>query len=274
MKNKAENRIIYILLSITAIIMMVPFIWMILTSFKTIAETTAVDPLVIFPSEWKVDAYLSVTQMYDFYALYANTLILIFIRIILAIVTSSTAAYALARLEFKGKNIVFGLVLLQMMVPTQIYLIPQYKIVANLNMLNTMFALVLPGIVSTFGVFLLRQAFLALPMSLEEAAKIEGCNPPQVFFYVMLPLTKSSMVALGIFTALFAYKELMWPMIVNTRNDSMTLSVALAKLQGQYTTNYPELMAAAVIASVPIILLYLIFQKQFIEGVATSGAKL
>ena len=141
-------------------------------------------------------------------------------------------------------------------------------------LLNTIFALVFPGIVTAFGTFLLRQGYMGLPKDLEEAARLDGCNIGQTFLYIMAPLTRSSMVALGIFTAVFAFKDLMWPMIVNTDKDMLVLSSALAKMQGQYVSKFPELMAASLIACIPMIVLYMIFQKQFIEGIATSGGKL
>ena len=168
----------------------------------------------------------------------------------------------------------FSLVLFQMMVPVQIFIIPQYLMVSKMGMLNTIFALVFPGIVTAFGTFLLRQGYMGLPKDLEEAARLDGCNIGQTFLYIMAPLTRSSMVALGIFTAVFAFKDLMWPMIVNTDKDMLVLSSALAKMQGQYVSKFPELMAASLIACIPMIVIYMIFQKQFIEGIATSGGKL
>lgn len=274
MKNKKNNSIIYLVLIIGASIMIFPFLWMILTSFKTITETTQLDPFVIFPSKWRIDAYKSIMIQMDVILLYWNTIKFIFWRVVCALITSTLAGYAFARLNFKGKNIAFSLVLIQMMIPSQIFIIPQYQIVSKLGLLNTTFALVFPGIVTAFGTFLLRQAFMALPRDLEDSAKLDGCSIFQTFYYIMLPLVKSSLVALGIFTSLFAFKDLMWPLIVNVEQTTMPLSAALAKLQGQYGSNYPELMAASVLACIPMIIIYLIFQKQFIEGIATSGGKL
>ena len=193
-------------------------------------------------------------------------------RVAAAVLTATMAAYAFARLNFKGKNFMFSLVLFQMMVPGQIFIIPQDLMVSKMGLLDTVFALIFPGLVTAFGTFLLRQAYLGLPKDLEEAARLDGCNIGQTFLYIMAPLTRSGMVALGIFTAVFAYKDLMWPMICN--KTVMPLSAALAKMQGQYTNNYPQLMAASLLACVPMIVIYLIFQKQFIEGIATSGGKL
>jgi len=253
--------------------MLVPFLWMFLTSFKTIAESTQVDPFVVFPQRWNADAYTNVLNNMNFLLLYKNTILMIFFRIVCAVVTSSMAGYAFGRLKFRGAGFAFSLVLFQMMIPSQIFIIPQYQMISKLRLPNTTFALVFPGLVSAFGTFLMRQAYKVLPKDLEEAARLDGLSIGKTFVLVMAPLTKSCTIALSIFTAVFAYKELMWPMIVNTDKNSLVLASALAKMQGQYTSHYPELMAASLIACVPMIILYLVFQKQFVEGIATSGVK-
>ena len=272
--ERINSVIIQVFLILISITMLVPFVWMVLTSFKTVTEATQVNPFVIFPKVWRTDAFKSVINNMNFILLYKNTLLMIVFRVLCAVVTATTAGYAFARLNFKGKNFAFSLVLFQMMVPSQIFLIPQYLMISKINMLDTMFALVFPGLVTAFGTFLLKQAFMSLPRDLEEAARLDGCNIGQTFLFVMLPLARSSMVALGIFTALFAYKDLMWPMIVNKDKNLMVLSSALAQMQGQYVTKFPELMAASLIACVPMIVIFLIFQKQFIQGIATNGGKL
>ncbi len=254
--------------------MLVPFLWMFLTAFKSVSETTQVDPFVIIPKVWKVENFSNVIKAMDFVRLYANTIMMVALRILCAIITSTLSGYAFARLEFKGKNLMFALVLLQMMIPVQIFIIPQYVMVSNLHMTNSVLGLLFPGVVSAFGAFLMRQAYMQLPRDLEEAARLDGCNIPQTFYFIMAPLAKSSMIALGIFTAVFAYKDLMWPMIVCPDNRATTLASALAKMNGQYSQKYPELMMAALISCVPMIIIYIIFQKQFIEGIATSGGKL
>ena len=271
-KKKAAAISIHVVLILVSITMLVPFIWMALTAFKTSTEATSVNPFVIFPAVWQTDNFKTVIDNTNFLQLYINTILLIVGRVAAAVLTATMAAYAFARLNFKGKNFMFSLVLFQMMVPGQIFIIPQYLMVSKMGLLDTVFALIFPGLVTAFGTFLLRQAYLGLPKDLEEAARLDGCNIGQTFLYIMAPLTRSNMVALGIFTAVFAYKDLMWPMICN--KTVMPLSAALAKMQGQYTNNYPQLMAASLLACVPMIVIYLIFQKQFIEGIATSGGKL
>lgn len=273
-KENFTKVLIHVILILVSITMLVPFIWMILTAFKTVTEATSVDPFVIFPKVWRTDSFKEVIRNMNFFVLYKNTLLMIFFRVLCAVLTATMAGYAFGRLHFKGRDFCFSLVLLQMMVPAQIFISPQYIMVSKMGMLNTIFGLVFPGMVTAFGTFLLRQGYMGLPNDLEEAARLDGCNIGQTFLYIMAPLTRSSMVALGIFTAVFAFKDLMWPMIVNTDKDMLVLSSALAKMQGQYAAKFPELMAASLMACIPMIVLYVIFQKQFIEGIATSGGKL
>lgn len=273
-RKKAVSVLIHMILILLSITMIIPFLWMVLTAFKSVTESTSVNPFVILPTVWRTDAFKEVWNNMNFLLLYKNTLLLIAGRVIMACLTATMAGYAFARLNFKGKNIMFALVMFQMMVPAQIFIIPQYLMISGMKATNTIFALVFPGLVTAFGTFLLRQGYMSLPRDLEEAARLDGCNIGQTFLYIMMPLTRSSMVSLGIFTAVFAFKDLMWPMIVNTDKNMLTLSAALAKMQGQYQTNFPQLMAASLIACLPMIVIYVIFQKQFIEGIATSGGKL
>ena len=271
-REQIEKISIHVILILVSITMLVPFLWMILTAFKTVTESTSVNPFVIFPSKWQFENFNVVINNMNFMQLYWNTFLLILGRVVAAVLTATIAGYAFARLEFPLKKFFFSLILFQMMVPAQIFIISQYLMVSKLGMLDTIFALVFPGLVTAFGTFLLNQSFMALPKDLEEAARIDGCNIGRTFLFVMMPLVRSGMIALGIFTAVFAYKDLMWPMIVN--KNVMPLSAALAKMQGQYTNNYPQLMTASLLACIPMIILYLIFQKQFIEGISTSGGKL
>ena len=273
-KNIVSKLMVHLILIAVVISMLMPFIWMILTSFKTTTEATQLDPFVLFPAQWRLDAYSEVMRNTNFPILYFNTFVLVAFRVICGLLFSAMAAYAFARLEFPGRDFLFGLVLFQMMIPSQIFIVPQYLMVDGMGMRNTLFALVFPGLVSAFGTFLLRQFFMGLPKSLEESALLDGANVGQTFFSIMLPLTKSGMVALGIFTALFAFKELMWPLIINTQADMATLSSALSKIQGAYTVNYPQLMAASVLSIWPMVVIYAFFQRQFIQGIATTGGKL
>lgn len=234
MKEKSTKQSIgvHLFLIVVALGMIIPFVWMVLTSFKSVTESTQMNPFHFFPSQWHISNYTEAIRINNFPILYFNTIMMMLWRIFSSVMFSAMAAYAFARLEFPGRNVLFGLVLFQMMVPPQLFVIPQYLMIDQLGMRNSIFALVFPGIVSAFGTFLLRQFFVGLPRELEESAKLDGCNIGQTFFKIMLPLAKSGLIALAIFTALFAFKDLLWPLIINSNADKATLSSALSKFKG------------------------------------------
>ena len=271
--GRSSNMIpVHIILILGSVMMIFPFFWMIVTSFKTIGESVMIPP-TLWPSSWAPVQYQEVLRVLPMGKLYYNTLLLIFLRVVCAVVFSSMAAYAFAKLKFPFKGLLFFIVITQQMLPSQVYIIPQYLQLNAMKMLNTQFALLYPGLVSAFGTFFLRQFYISLPNELQEAALIDGCNIGQVFLRIMFPLTKTALMALTVFTAIFAYSDMMWPLIVNMQVDKMTLSAGMTSLQGQFNTKYPVMMAGATMAMAPMMLLYLIFQKQFIEGIALTGIK-
>lgn len=265
--------IVHLILLVGVIVVVFPFAWMILTSFKTSGEAMKIPP-TIFPEKFVTTAYHTiVTSAIPFATVYMNTIITTVVTTLVQIVFCSMAGYAFGRIEFPFKNAIFILVLSVLMVPGQIFLLPQYQIVQKLGLLDTIPALFLPNLFSAFGTFLLRQFFMSLPKELEEAAIVDGCGRFRIFAQIMLPLIKPGIVAMSIFTIKFAWNDFMWPLIVNTSMNKMTLGPALSTLQGQYTTEYPMQMAGAVLAVLPLVVMFFIFQKQFIEGVAQSGIK-
>lgn len=270
--KKIVTTVTYAALILGSLVMIFPFLWMILTSSKTVPESMQIPP-TIFPAQITFENFTRVMESLPFLNLYFNTGLMILFRVICAVAFSSMAGYAFAKLQFKGKNLLFSIVLMQMMMPSQIFIIPQYQMVAKLGAANSIFALVFPGLVSAFGTFFLRQAYLGIPNEIGEAAYLDGCNQWQSFTKVMFPLTSSSVAALTVFTAVFAYGDLMWPLVVNSDLKMMTLSSGLATLRGQFTTNFPVLMAGSLLAMLPMVILYLFFQRQFIEGVAMTGGK-
>ncbi len=270
--KQLSTAVTYIVLILGSVVMIFPFVWMLLTSFKTQAESMAIPPQIL-PSHWDLVNFTTALASLPFVNLYVNTGLLILFRVLCAVVFSSMAGYAFAKLEFPCKNLLFGIVLVQMMLPSQIFITPQYLMLARMGLTNSIFALVFPGLVSAFGTFFLRQTYLGIPNEIAEAAYLDGCTKWQSFYKVMFPLTGSSCAALAIFTAVFAYSDLMWPLICNTDLNMMTLSAGLSTLNGQYTTNFPVLMAGSLLAMIPMVVLYLIFQKQFIQGIAMTGGK-
>ena len=271
-KKSAATAVTYVALILGSIVMIFPFVWMLLTSFKTNAEVMKIPPTIL-PEHWNFDSFAKVVDLLPFGNLYFNTAMMIVLRVLCAVLFCSMAGYAFAKLNFKGKNALFTLIIVQQMIPGQIFIIPQYQMVAKLGLTDTLFSLVFPGVVSAFGTFFLRQAYMGIPDEIGEAAYLDGCNRWQTFTKVMFPLTKASVAALAVFTAVFAYTDLMWPLVANTNINSTTLSAGLSSLNGQFSTNYPVLMAGSLLAMLPMVVLYLFFQKQFIEGVAMTGGK-
>ncbi|WP_105616778.1 carbohydrate ABC transporter permease [Vallitalea okinawensis] len=263
---------IHIALIIGALLTILPFFWMVLTSFKTMTEATQI-PLVFFPEVWNLNNYKEALAILPFGTYYLNTILMTIGRTVGQIVFCSMAAYAFGRIEFPGKNFIFAAILSILMVPGQIFLVPQYMIMNKLHLLNTITALILPGMFSAFGTFLMVQFFRTIPKSLEDAAIIDGCSHFKVYYRIMMPLVIPGISALTIFTVLYSWNDLLWPLICNTSMDKLTLSVGLASLKGQHLTNYPVLMAGCIIAIWPMILMFIILQRTFVESIAMSGIK-
>lgn len=271
-RERRGHALIHLILCIGSFIMIFPFVWMILTSFKSLGESILIPPTLL-PQKWLTENYTEVLRTLPFDKLYINTIVLIFWRVVCATIFSSMAGFAFAKLKFPLKNALFFIVLTQLMLPSQVFIIPQYLILSSMGQLNTIFALVFPGLVSAFGTFFLRQFYLGLPNDLTEAALLDGCNTGQTFLLILMPLTKTALMALAVFTAVFAYGDMMWPLIVNMNIDKMTLSAGISSLQGQHSTKYPIMMAGSALAMIPMLVLYLCFQRQFIEGIALTGTK-
>jgi len=271
MTNKRTGPL-HALLILASIVTIGPFLWMILTSFKTFEESILIPPTIL-PQNWNLDNYRVVLAKFPFGAFYFNTFVMVGMAILGQLLVCSMAAYAFARLTFPGRDALFTLCLSLLMVPGQIFLVPHYDIMVRLKLTNSVTALWLPKIFSAFGTFMLRQFFMGQPKALDEAAMIDGCGFFGIYSRILLPLIKPALVSLAILTALSAFKDLMWPLIVNNSLNKMTLSAGLAMLIGEHTTYYPQVMAGSVMAVWPMIVLFLIFQNQFIEGISATGIK-
>lgn len=277
MKNNAKKKnkshiAVYIVLLSGVLITLLPFLWMLLTSLKTQSEAIHVPP-VIFPARPVLSNYADVFRDVPFARMYLNTIISAVVTVAAQLLFCSMAAYAFAKLKFPGRDVIFVILLAVLMVPSSFFILPQYLIIQKLGLLNTIPALFIPNLFSAFGTFLLRQFFLSLPSDLEDAAALDGCTPFTTYWRIMLPLAKPGLVSLGILTLRFAWNDLMWPLIVNTSQEKMTLTAGLAYMQGQYQTNFPEMMAGAMMAIIPLLVLFAVFQRQFIEGIALTGIK-
>jgi multiple sugar transport system permease protein len=271
-KRAGGNKLAHLVLIIGSLVMLFPFAWQILASFSTNAEITSIPPTLI-PSTWHPENFVAVFERLPFLSQFSVSVVITVVRVVAQLILCSMAGYAFARMKFPGAKVVFALVLAILLVPPQVFLISQYQIVQSLGLLNTIGGIVLPGLFSAFGVFLMRQFFLGLPEELEEAARIDGANPFQIYWRVMLPLARPGLSALAVIGVLLSWNDLLWPLVVAPRPGAQPLSVGLASLQGQYSTDYPVIMAASLLACAPILILFLFMQRRVIDGLAFSGMK-
>ncbi|QHW32733.1 carbohydrate ABC transporter permease [Paenibacillus rhizovicinus] len=266
------NWIIHVILIAASVVMVIPFGWMILTAFKTVTEATQI-PVKVFPAHPDFSSFKKAFEKTDFTHYFLNTAFAALMKTVFPVVFSSMAAYAFARIKFPGRTVLFFIIISVMMVPNPVFYTPQYLLLSKWGLVNTVTALWICALVSPFATFMLRQFFLGISKELEEAAILDGCNPFQTFRYIMLPLVKSALVAIVIIQLLWSWNELQWPLIINSSPDKLTLSSGLATLVSMFSTNYPILMAGAIMAVIPMIVLFFFFQKRFIEGVAFSAHK-
>jgi multiple sugar transport system permease protein len=263
---------IHLVLIVGSLVMVAPFLWMLFTSFKSFAESMQVPPTIL-PKVWRLDNYVEVFEKVNFLTYYLNTISVTVGRTVGQLILCSLAAFAFARMSFPGKNVIFIALLSVLMVPSQVVMIPSFVIVRELGWFDTLYALIVPGIFSAFGTFLLRQFFMSIPRELDEAAKIDGCSYFGIYWRVVLPLSKPALVALAIFTILNAWNDFLWPLVVTSSDSMRVLSIGIASFQGEYATEYPLLMAGALMASLPLILIFIFLQRYFIEGITMTGMK-
>lgn len=262
----------HIALILASIVMVFPFVWQIIMSLSTNAQIQSVPP-TFWPGELQWDNYAQVFRKLPFFQQASVSVVITVFRVLGQLIFCSLAGYAFARIRFWGRGPLLALVLSILMIPGQVYLIPQYQIIQSLGLLNTSAGIILPGLFSAFGVFLMRQFFLGLPDSLEEAARLDGCNQWQIFWKVMLPLAKPGLSSLAIISILWSWNDLLWPLVVTTYSEKMPLAAGLATMQGQHGSNYAVMMAASAMAMAPIVILFLTMQRQVIDGLAHTGMK-
>lgn len=264
----------WLVLVAIALVFISPLVFMLLTSFKTRADATRLPPQWL-PEEWTLQAYESIlgATATPVFSWFLNSMLAAAVHATLVVVTATLAAYPLARMQFRGKGIVLGGVIATLLVPPVILIIPNYLIVSELGWLNSLTAVIVPTAASAFGVFLMRQFFLSLPPELEEAARLDGASPWSTFVHIILPLAKPAIVTLALLAFLGNWNDFLWPVYVLFNPDVQTLPAGLATLQSANAVRYDLLMAGAVIASAPVLLLYVLLQRFIVEGVSRSGIK-
>lgn len=266
----------YSALILLTVVFVTPLLWMLSTSFKTNAEATQLPPNWI-PEEFTLESYSTIFSTGESQTpvlrWFLNSMIAASAHTALVLVTASMAAYALARMNFRGKNVLFATIITTLFIPTFVFLMPNYLIVDSLGWLDTLWAVIVPGAAGAFGVFFLRQFFVSLPYELEEAALIDGASRLQIFLRIILPLSKAPLATLAVLSFLNNWNDFLWPVYVLFTAEHYTLPPGLAILQRAYGTDYAIVMAGAVVASIPVLLVFIISQKYVIQGVSRSGLK-
>jgi multiple sugar transport system permease protein len=265
----------YVVLILLALLYVSPIVFMFMTSFKTVSTATS------FPPKWLPDPTTTAAYEQIFAAgnntpvltWFANSMFAATAHALLVVVVASLAAYPLARMNFRGKNIILGAVIVTLLVPPVILIIPSFIVVSDLGWLNNPLAIIVPTAAGAFGVFFMRQFFLSIPVELEEAGRIDGANRFQVFRMIILPLAKPALATLGLLAFLGNWNDFLWPVFVLFDSALQTLPAGLARLQGANAVRYDLLMAGAVVASAPVLLLFIFLQRFIVEGVARSGVK-
>ncbi len=272
LKRNRTNPLNWIILSVVAAFIVIPYLWMLLTSFKGTQEILK-NPGRILPIQWTVSGFHTVLTKSPFFLWFKNSVLVSSTVTFAVIFTSTIAGYVFSKFRFRGKNALFWIILATMMVPTQITMIPGFLIINALGLYNSLKALVIPALVSGFGIYLCRQFCDEIPDSLCEAAGIDGAGPLWIYFSVIIPQLRPCIASLAIFTFLGVWNDYLNPLIMLSELKSMTLPLALTYFSDQHTTNISAVMAASALIMLPVTVLLICFQKQFIKGIAMTGMK-
>lgn len=270
-KERIQQWFVGIVLAIGGLLISLPFIWMVLSAFKTENEVTSLTPHLL-PSKLTLDNFRNLFENMNF-AVYLKNTIVVVLWSFVGLFLNAMAGYAFAKFQFKGREKFFYLVLATMMIPSQVTMIPVYLILNEMNLTNTMAGIVLPGLVSAFGIFLFRQFMATIPDELLEAARLDGASEFRVFMQIVLPISKPILAVQGILTFIAGWNSFLWPLIIANNENLYTLSVGLSLLKGQYGGNYALQMAGSTVMVVPIVVIFMFFQKHIIEGYTISGMK-
>ena len=271
MRNPAGKTVLYIAVIVGALVMIFPFVWTVVTSISPGASLTTTPKLI--PDNPSLAPYAELFERVPFAQVIVNSLVIAVISTVFQLITSSMAAYVFARMPFRGRGAIFLLYLATMMIPFQVLIVPLFVAMQSRRLINPYAGAILPPIASAFGVFLLRQAMSTVPYELDQAATLDGAGHFRVFFQIVLPLVRPALATLAVFGFLNTWNSFLWPLIILRDPLMQTLPVALASLQGQYSTQWDVLMAGSVISILPMFALYVFAQKYIVQGVAGTGLK-
>jgi multiple sugar transport system permease protein len=265
-----ERALAYVFLALTSLVMIFPFIFMFTSSLKTSGEVVQVPPRLL-PEVWQVGNYLEVLQIVPLGTQLWNTILVTALVVLGWVVTSVLAGYAFARLTFPGRDLLFSLYLGTLMVPFAVLIVPMYRMMIWFSWVDTLTALIVPWIFTAYGTFLMRQFFMGVPKDLEEAALIDGAGRWNILFRIFVPLARPAMATLATFAFLYAWNSFLWPLIIISNPEKKVITQGIVDLQALYAARVELIMAGSTLAVLPTLIVFLLAQRYFIEGVATSG---
>jgi len=271
-KLKLQKIVFFIILGIAALVYIGPFLFSLSISFN--ADKNVFEwPIKLFPETLTLDNYKNVWNELPFGKWLFNSVLVTTIQTVTNVFFSALAGFAFARLEFKGRKLIFGLLLSSLMIPGIILLVPKFIILNEFKLINSYGGLIIPGLVGVTNIFLMKQFFETIPKDLEQAALIDGCSYFRIFWQVFLPISKPALAAVAIYTFQGSWNEFLWPVIVTYTEDMYTLPLGMASLRTELLTDWPLLMAGTILISLPTLMIFIIFQRYFVQGVASSGLK-
>ena len=269
---KKHHIVIIAFLTVFSLIMMYPMAWMLMTSFKSNADIQ-INKTKFFPEKWTIEGYQTAFEKAPIAQWFINSILVVVIVTVAVIITSTLIGYIFAKYEFKGKKVLFVLLLATMMVPPQVTMIPRYLMIQEMHLFNTIGAVIVPGLISAFSIYMARQFIADVPDSLCEAAKIDGAGPFRIYWSVILPNIKPAIGSIGIFTAMMNWNDYLNPLLMLNDMEKMTLPLGLVIFDTQRVADMSATMAAASMMMMPMIIIFVIFQKQFVKGMTMSGIK-
>lgn len=272
MRRKVYTITLNVILLLLGIITVYPFVWMLFSSFKVNKEIMALEQHLL-PQVFTVENYINMNARFNFMRFFANSLLVTIVITLAVIYTSTICGFVLSKYKFKGRELLFGFVLSTMMIPWCVTIIPKYSMIQKFGWLDSYKALIIPAMFSGFGIFNMKQHIATLPDEILEAARIDGANEFFIFHRIIFPMAKNGISSIAIFQFLWAWEDYLWPYLIISTKEKQLLAVGLKMFSGQYSTDYGALFAATVISIIPVLLIYIIFQKQFIAGVASAAVK-
>lgn len=272
MERKIKKIILHMVLLLLGVVTVYPFVWMVCSSFKNNSEINALEQSLL-PKVFTLDNYVQMNTHFNFARFFFNSLLIAVAVTVIVAYTSTICGFVLSKYRFKGRNILFGFVLSTMMIPWCVTIIPKYSMIKEMGWMDSYKALIIPAMFSGFGIFMMKQNMESIPDEIIEAARIDGANDFTIFHKMILPMSRNGISSIAIFQFLWMWEDFLWPYLVINDREKQLLAVGLKMFNGQYSTDYGALFAATAISIIPVLVVYLIFQKQFIAGIAASAVK-